>query len=153
MNGEDQIFSPTNNRITIPIDYIENATSERLKLSLFIQEQQQAYILFLPVEESESFGTIGGISKVDGQLVVADAYRCTDYISVEGVIDIAYSIIVDSSAICAIYAYDANKQPLRVLLERKQNQNTSHLRPDGSYKYIRLSTLLRSSEGMCILYF
>lgn len=105
----------------------------------------------LPVSETEEFPNSGYINIATGQRVEYEAYRCTDYISVVGVVDIACKVQSSGSA-CGLYCYDSEKRPVGVLVG-SGNNDTVHIVPDGSYSYIRATNLANNTSGILILYF
>lgn len=139
-------------RIVVPSTAFAGGLAARLKMQLRIGGVVlPGYLIMLPESETEEFPNSGYINIATGQVYEYQAYECTDYISVIGVVDIACKVQTSGSA-CGLYCYDSEKRPVRVLIGSATSE-TVHIVPDGSYTYIRASNLVNFTSGSLILYF
>lgn len=129
-----------NGIITIPSRYFEDAITNHARLQLVVDELEQPYIIFLPVIESEPFPHDGTALGQQGDLQGGSTnqyYKTTDFINIDFVDDIIMKGYLQRTNIRAMWAYDSNYQPVKVLIKTIAENEAVHVQPDGTYAYIR----------------
>lgn len=140
-------YNKRNGIITIPSAALADALSRRLVIYAGNSRGQYGgTIIFLPEDESEPFASVGGIDN-NGTINSRTEYRNTGMIDVSFVQDIAVKVYVDSTSMCAVYAYDGDYRPVRMLVESNKGDFTRHIRPDGSYRYVVAANLTASQDS------
>lgn len=143
-----------NGSMVLPSHLFTDAIASRLRLVLTINgEVYGGYIIFLPVEESEPFSFEGTYISTNGETGSNDAYVTTDYVDVSFVDDIVYNGRISYASRIAIAAYDLERNFVKILLERSDSAaETHHFEPDGSYNYIRASSLGSINHSLQVYY-
>ena len=127
--------------MTIPANVLLDAISRRLTIQVKSSKGiYGGYIKFLPETESEEFTFSRGIL-TDGTLRSSEVYKSTDYIDVEFVDDISARLYIAVDDRCALFAYDWNKQPVKLLIGEAFG-DLLHIVPDGTYKYVVASNYM-----------
>lgn len=129
--------------MVLPSHLFDDAIVNRLRLVLSIDgEIYGGYIIFLPVEESEPFDLEGTFIYDDGTNGTSSAYVATDYIDISFVDDIVYNGRVKYTGRIAMAGYDQERNFVKILLDQVTNASEAHhIVPDGSYNYIRASSV------------
>lgn len=121
--------------MTIPANVLLDAISRRLTIQVKSSKGVYGgYIKFLPETESEEFTFSRGIL-IDGGFWASSVYKSTDFIDVEFADDISLSVYIGVNDRCGLYAYDADKRPVKLLVGQSDGA-LLHIVPDGSYKYV-----------------
>lgn len=124
--------------MVLPSHLFDDAIEDRLKLVLSIDGVVYGgYIMFLPKEESEPFPLIDSAINSSGLIVDAQNYVTTDLIDVTFVEDIVISCVMRRNSYNVMWAYDDEGNPLKELVKNHTTYRTSHVEPDGTYRYIR----------------
>lgn len=153
ISGIVEEFASVGGMINIPADVVVNATARRLSLRLFINDVKYGGdVLFLPIQESEEFSIPGALTKNGGNYTW-DAYSRTDYINVAGSKEIVVSLLVSSSALSAVYAYDAERKPLRILLPFSPSQYESvHVVIDADVVFVRACSTITITPSLYVYF-
>lgn len=140
--------------VVVPAAVVVDAMARRLKLRLLVGGVQYGGdIVFLPIQESEEFAIVGSIS-TDGSDRSSGSYRRTDYVAVEGAIDIAVTARVRQETVCAVFAYDADRQPLRVLLPYSSEvYQSTHVVIEKDVVFIRACSAVNDFSPSLFVYF
>ncbi|MBQ9741690.1 MAG: hypothetical protein IJV91_12240 [Kiritimatiellae bacterium] len=140
--------------VVVPAAVVVDAMARRLKLRLLVGGVQYGGdIVFLSIQESEEFAIVGSIS-TDGSDRSSGSYRRTDYVAVEGAIDIAVTARVRQETVCAVFAYDADRQPLRVLLPYSSEvYQSTHVVIEKDVVFIRACSAVNDFSPSLFVYF
>lgn len=137
--------------ITLTQEILSNATQNRLKITLNIDNENVSSIIFLPESESESFSNVGAIYAEDGTVNVnVEAAVNTDFIDVSDVTDIAYTGELRDYVYARLVAYDENKQFYATLIQA--GTDTRHIVPSGNYRYVRACGNSSSNPSLMIYF-
>lgn len=146
-------YAKVNGVVTIPAEALVDAASRRLIMRIVSSKGQYGGTLaFLPVDESEQFLQEGGVDKSTGSVMPSDSYENTGFVDVQFVSDITLHTFVESVNYCALYAYDENYNPVRVILDSNNGKGDLHVIPDGSYRYVIASNNPAGAVARMILH-
>lgn len=130
-------YAKINGVVTIPAEALVDAASRRLVIRIVSSKGQYGGTLaFLPEDESEQFLQVGAVNKSTGRIEQWESYRNTGFVDVQFVSDITLHSYVVSDFVCALYGYDDNYDPVRVIVEKTDGVSDLHIIPDGSYRYV-----------------
>lgn len=130
-------YAKINGVVTIPAEALVDAASRRLIMRIVSSKGQYGGTLaFLTEDESEQFLQVGAVSKSNGSILPLEQYQNTGFIDVQFVTDITLRCYVVSEFVCALYGYDENYNPVRVIVDNSDGGGDLHIVPDGSYRYV-----------------
>lgn len=140
--------------MVLPSHLFEDAITNRLRLVLSIDgEVYGGYIIFLPLIESEPFDIADTYLNADGTSSRSTAYIATDYIDISFVDDIIYNGRIIYTGRIAMAGYDQEHNFVKILLDYVNNASEAkHIVPDGSYNYIRASSVNNVNYSLQIHY-
>ena len=99
--------------ITVPLSELSDALTRHVTMSLYRNGVVYGGVIyFLPNQESEPYNYAGYINAV-GEFISKEGCACTDFISVANVVSVVVSGQFYSINTSVLYAYDADRQPLR----------------------------------------
>ena len=145
------VYKKRDGVVRIPAADLVDAIGRRLTIT--VRSSQGVYggrLKFLPADESEPFSKVGGVNKSTGRVISTDAYENTGFVDVQFVSDISLRVYVESSTVCALFAYDEDKNPVRVLVGDTRGQSILHIEPDGSYRYVIASNFVGAIENISL---
>lgn len=140
--------------IVVPGTVVVDAMARRLKLRLLVGGVQYGGdIVYLPLQESEEFSISGAVSN-SGANTSSSGYRRTDYVNVAGAKECVVSARVPSSQLCAVFAYDSDRTPLRVLLPHSsENYESAHVPINDDVVFVRACSSINEFTPSLIVYF
>lgn len=145
-----ETISADNGKITLPSDAFVGALENHLSLVLIRDSVEfMGTISFLPMSDEVPFGMEGFIDQY-GEFNPNTIWACTDFVSVEDVADLVLTARARYSA-RALVAYDENREFVKVILGNSQFTGR-HVTPDGSYSFVRASSL-KAEEHSLMLYY
>lgn len=145
-----ETVNAVNGLITIPASLTAHAFDNRISLVLVKNNVPYLGVIsFLPRSESAIYN-YNGFLTANGRFSSSLIAACTDFESVEDIVDIVVSGTTRNTARCLV-AYDMNKQFVSVLLSTGTFSG-AHIVPDGSYSYVRACSL-KNSDYSLELYF
>ena len=138
--------------IVIPVEDLANVVDNHGRINLSVNgELQLGFVLYRPYQESEAFLYEDAINE-QGDFVHSTYNIRTDYVDVEGAQEFVYSGKSSKTANRRIFAYDANKNPVKTLYAGGTYKSNVHISYDGTYKYIVASSL-KDVEYSLVVYF
>lgn len=140
--------------IVVPAAVVVDAMARRLKLRLLVGGVRYGGdIVYLPLQESEEFSISGGVS-TQGLDFANDNYMRTDYVNVAGSREIVVTARVPASSLSAVFAYDAERVPLRSLLPRStEPYESAHVEIADDVVFIRACSSINDFTPSLIVYF
>lgn len=154
ISGVVEVFASVDGVIVVPADVVVDAMARRLKLRLLVGAVQYGGdIVFLPLQESEEFSLSGGVSTA-GSATASPGYQRTDYVNVAGAREIVVTARVPATALSAVFAYNAEQQPLRSLLPYSSTSyESAHVVVDDDVVFIRACSYVNEFTPSLIVYF
>ena len=150
VGGSTEYYSSVNNRITIPVTVFTDAIEQQLVITIEVGgDAVDGYIKFLPLQESIPFDQSGYINESGAPREATTCVR-TDYVDVSLVRELVVTGRFDEANYSVLYAYDANRSPVRALAIKRAS--ALHVVPDGTYTYVRASSI-KSYEHSLLLYY
>ena len=141
MNSGSTLYYASAGVIVVPMEILAGIVNTHGRINLSVNgELQLGYVLYRPYQESEAFIYEDAISE-RGEFVHSTYNIRTDYVDVEGAVEFVYSGKSSKAANRRVYAYDANKNPVKTLYNGGPFQSNVHITYDGTYKYIVASSL------------
>lgn len=138
--------------IVIPMEDLANIVDNHGRINLSVNgELQLGYVLYRPYQESEAFIYEDAINE-QGEFVHSTYNVRTDYVDVEGAAEFVYSGKSSKTANRRIFAYDANKNPVKTLMSGGTYRSDVHIQYDGTYKYIVASSLKDVAYSLVVYY-
>lgn len=154
VSGVVEEFASVAGDIVVPAAVVADAMARRLRLRLLVGgEKFGGDVVFLPIQESEEFSLSGGVSTA-GSVTASPGYQRTDYVIVAGAREIVVTARVPATALSAVFAYNAEQQPLRPLLPYSSTPyESAHVVIDDDVVFIRACSYVKEFTPSLIVYF